>query len=662
MAATKNTNSLSGLIRQTGEEAKKHSRKEAGSKDNIFDILTYIESGWGLGVTLRPAQRAIVKLYYFLELDDFIPEEEHLKIKIRDFLSGETKYVLSEKDYLTYLYNEGRCNIGEQDHERKELLLSIGRRGGKSMLSSIFASYEIYRLLNLYNPQEYYGLPNGDRIQVISVATDKDQASILFNNVAGHLAKCDYFKPYQANNTQTQVNFRTPYDIEKFGSIYRENGKFSSFNGKASVRLTFRGATGKGLRGAANIVIILDEFAHFLENGPTSAEEIYTAVTPSAATFTAADPLNRAESRDGVTPDSRIICISSPLGKSGKFYALYDQAMRGGPGAENMLAIQAPTWEINPKVPLDYLRQRYYADPTAFSTEFGANFNDQLSGWIEREEDLLDCVDPAHRPVFAGRPKSPHNLGLDLALAGDGTCIVITHVNNEGKIVLDYHETWQAKKNWRDLNPHLGESFPTDYARTLKDVERLDFDEISKWIRVIAKRFHIKAGLFDRWNGIPLEQSLHKAGLKQFSCEHFTRDQTSKIYQAVKSMMYDRKLVLYDFPIPDRVASSGGGAAHSPHIAELLSLRAKMVSKNIVMVEAPQKEGSHDDFSDAYVRSAWLSISQMADQKHIAHGYTAGPTGPRAATAATLYSYQRQKAMRHGANPRAVPKGYRYSR
>src|SRR5690606_6883380 len=111
---------------------------------NIFDILTYIESGWGLGVTLRPAQRAIVKLYYFLELDDFIPEEEHLKIKIRDFLSGETKYVLSEKDYLTYLYNEGRCNIGEQDHERKELLLSIGRRGGKSMLSSIFASYEIY--------------------------------------------------------------------------------------------------------------------------------------------------------------------------------------------------------------------------------------------------------------------------------------------------------------------------------------------------------------------------------------------------------------------------------------------------------------------------------------------------------------------------------------
>src|SRR5690606_29901176 len=158
-------------------------------------------------------------------------------------------------------------------------------------------------------------------------------------------------------------------------------------------------------------------------------------------------------------------------------------------------------------------------------------------------------------------------------LAGDGTCIVITHVNNEGKIVLDYHETWQAKKNWRDLNPHLGESFPTDYARTLKDVERLDFDEISKWIRVIAKRFHIKAVLFDRWNGIPLEQSLHKAGLKQFSCEHFTRDQTSKIYQAVKSMMYDRKLVLYDFPIPDRVASSGGGTAHSPHIAELLSLR-----------------------------------------------------------------------------------------
>src|SRR5690606_8217097 len=273
-------------------------------------------------------------------------------------------------------------------------------------LSSIFASYEVYRLLNLYNPQAYYGLPDGNRIQIISVATDKDQAGVLFNEVASHLAKCDYFRPYQANNTQSQVNFRTPHDIDKYGAIYRENGRFTSFSGKASVRLTFKGATGKGLRGYGNIVIILDEFAHFIDSkGTASAADVYKAVMPSAAAFSPKDPSNPLIPIG--SKESRIICISSPLGKSGRFYELYEQAMRGGKGAENMLAIQAPTWEINPTVPLQDLQQAYYADATAFSTEYGANFSEQLTGWIEREEDLQACIVPDLRPVKRGPPRRP---------------------------------------------------------------------------------------------------------------------------------------------------------------------------------------------------------------------------------------------------------------
>lgn len=629
------------------------------SSEGIYDILTYIESDWGLNMTLFPAQRAIVKLYYFLELDDTLPEEDHLRIKIRDVLSGEIRYTFTEKEYLRFLYNEGRCNIGEQDRPRLELLLSIGRRAGKSTLSSIFASYEIYRLLNLYNPQSYYGLPNGDRIQVISVATDKDQAGILFNNVSSHLAKCDYFKPYQASATQSRVDFRTPYDIEKFGSVYRENGKFTSFNGKATVRLTFKGATGKGLRGAGNIVIILDEFAHFLDTGPASAEEIYKAVTPSAAAFSPKDPENPMKVRlreDGreYSKESRIICISSPLGKSGKFYQLYNQAMRSAKGSENMLAIQAPTWEINPTVPLGDLQQAYYADPKAFSVEFGAEFNDQVSGWIEREEDLMACVDPEHRPVQNAIPRLPHNMGIDVGLSNDGTYLVLTHVEN-GQIILDYHEGWYAGVDWRETNPHLEGRYSTDYAKTLKTVERLDFDEISKWVKVISKRFHIKAGLFDSWNGIPLEQALHKAGLKQFKSEHFTRDATSKIFQAAKMMMFDEKLKLYDWPIPKDHSEAGGGTLHSPPIAEMLSLRAKQISKNIVLVEAPQKEGAHDDFSDAFVRSVWLSVQQLTGEKHIS-GTFGGVHRPHAAAGPSLSSFQMRKTRMHGPNPRSVPR------
>src|SRR5678815_1453323 len=133
---------LAGLLRQAGQDGKReavYAKKVSAavdadrvtSADNVFNILEYIESDWGLHMALYPAQRFIVKLYYFLELDDVLPEKDYLRIKVRDVLTGAVKYTLTEKEYLHYLYNEGRCNIGVQDHERRELLLAIGRRAGK---------------------------------------------------------------------------------------------------------------------------------------------------------------------------------------------------------------------------------------------------------------------------------------------------------------------------------------------------------------------------------------------------------------------------------------------------------------------------------------------------------------------------------------------------
>jgi hypothetical protein len=497
----------------------------------------------------------------------------------------------------------------------------------------------------------YYGLPNGNRIQIISVATDKDQAGLLFNEVTSHLAKCTYFSPYISNNTQGWVNFRTPYDIEKYGpNVRQEDGKFVSFNGKATIRVTFKSCIAKGLRGAGNVVIILDEVAHFQDKGGSSAREIYDAVTPSAAAFSRKDPKTGMPALDKSTGktaevESRIILISSPLGRSGKFFEKFDLAMHGGEGAGNILAIQAPTWEINPTVPPSYYREKYHSDPVVYMTEHGARFTDQARGWIERKEDLLACVDPQHRPIVRARPRVPHQMGIDVGLVGDGTAVAITHVEGD-KIVLDYHESWYAKTSWKDSNAHLrGQAPTTDYAKILETVERLDFDEISEWIVTLCKRFHITRGLFDRWNGIPLEQTLHKRGYKQFTSEFFTRDMTSKIYQTAKMFLYDRRLVLYDYPVPERANSDSEGR-HSPLISELLSLQAKQISRNIVLVEAPQKKESHDDLSDALVRSIWLSTETLLNQKHAAHG---GLHRPHASTGGlTPQRYQVMRARVHG--------------
>lgn len=653
MAKAPKGGGIANLIRSTAH-SNHGTQAEVAADGRVVrmpNILEYIQAPWGLNMKPYPVQKFIVKLYYHLPLDDKLPEDTTQRIKISDMFNTKTLYTFTEVEYLQYLFREGRCNIGEQDHMRRQLTLPIGRRAGKTTLSAIFASYELYRLISLGNPQQYYGLPNGNRIQIISVATDKDQAGLLFNDVTAHMAKCEVFKPYIANNTLSYVQLRTPYDIERYGpTIRHENGKFASFNGKASLRVTFKASISKGLRGSGNVVIILDEIAHFQDKGTSSAKDIYDAITPSAAAFSPKDPENSMVPIGPV--ESRVICISSPLNKAGKFFELYHLGMSRAAGSDNMLVIQAPTWEVNPTIESAYYREKYHEDPATFMTEHGALFSDRVRGWIEREQDLVDCIKTDHRPRTFGPPRFPHQLGMDLGIVreGDGTAVAITHCEGD-KVVLDYHECWYAGRPWRESNPHLSAPM-VEYAKTIQDVDRLDFDEIANWLTLLTKKFYITGALFDRWQGLSLEQTLHKRGLKQFRAEFFQPDVNSKMYQAVKLMMLDRRLVLYDWPLGKSTNTEPlkegapviQGPTHSILIEEILSLQAEVRAKNQVIVAAPKIKGAHDDLSDALVRAIWLSLERISTQ-HVTRLSTGASQAP---VGMTMGGYRRNRMRSHG--------------
>jgi hypothetical protein len=97
------------------------------------------------------------------------------------------------------------------------MILSIGRRSGKTTISACIAAYETYKLIKKGDPQKFYGLPSSNNIQIISVATDKDQAGLLYQEVSGHYRSCAFFGPYTANNTLSYARFQTPADVEKYG-------------------------------------------------------------------------------------------------------------------------------------------------------------------------------------------------------------------------------------------------------------------------------------------------------------------------------------------------------------------------------------------------------------------------------------------------------------
>tara|TARA_X000000950_G_scaffold114497_1_gene143975 strand:- start:2579 stop:4393 length:1815 start_codon:yes stop_codon:yes gene_type:complete len=580
------------------------------------NIIEFVESSWGLKMKLFPVQRVILKAHYGLELDDTET------FKISDWRREDFKE-FTEKTYLEYLYDEGRCNIREVEpgHERREMILSIGRRSGKTMVSSCIAAYETYKLIKKENPQAYYGLPASNNIQIISVATDKDQAGLLYQEVSGHFRNTAFFHPYMANNTMSYARFQTPTDIDNYGS-YQDDP-----NAKATLKITFRSCVAKGLRGAGNLVVILDEVAHFTDKGQSGAEAVYNAVTPSTSAFSPKDP---NDSRIPTGPvEGRIILISSPLGRQGQFYKLFQIGMRGGKAAKNMLCVQAPTWEVNPTVPATEFEKHYVKDPNVFFTEYGGVFTDRSKGWIERASDLIDCVDPTLRPRTSAKSRAPHFIGIDLGLVGDGSAIAIGHINTENEIVIDLVDQIKA-----------GEG---DYANK----ERLEFDDVADWILALSKKFYLSEGLFDQWAGIPLEQALIKRGLRRLRSESMTKQKTSEMYKNFKDMLFDKRLKFYDYPIPE-------GEEHCGYISEILSLQATYHSKFVTTVEAPNADGKHDDMSDALCRMIWLASQQLGNQKYM--------VGHRKSNDSLSITRNRRKmrvkALRGGSHEsRQVPKG-----
>ncbi len=603
------------------------------------------------------------------------------------------------------------------------MFVANGMTNHNTTISACIAAYETYKLIKKTDPQAYYGLPASNNIQIISVATDKDQAGLLYNEVSGHFrncfaydteiitdqgvkkigdvagteqilltrdgswvsapirsfgkqklykltlmrqgvdkviyttenhrwyvlgnketvitiglkpkdilesnndiewavkdieetdrfeevycatveghgnftldgnivtGNCAFFGPYTANNTQSYARFQTPKDVERYGRYIEDP------TAKATLKVTFRSCVAKGLRGAGNICVIMDEIAHFTETGQSGAEEVYNAVVPSTSAYSPKDPTDR---RIPVGPvEGRVISISSPLGKQGLFYKLFQIGMQGGKASSNMLCVQAPTWEVNPTVPATEFEKHYLKNPTVFFTEYGGEFTDRTRGWIEDSKDLLKCVNPKRTAVERGQAKKPHFMGIDLALVGDGTAIAIGHVEDD-KIVLDKIDMIKAG------------------VGKFVNKERLDFDDVADWVLDYSKKFYITEGIFDQWAGIPFEQALQKRGLGQMKTVNMTKQITSQMFQNFKDMMWDERLELYDKPNAESTNQ------HEAYLNELMELQSTVHSKNLITVEAPQVDGKHDDMSDALVRMVWIASQNVGKQKTI---YTAGGSG-----------------------------------
>ena len=180
------------------------------------DVIEFITAPWGLGLgstpdvpPLYPAQRFIIKTYYGLPLDNGAKRD----IIIRDKWNETELFRFNEVEYNQYLYNEGRINRPYVEGKLcPNMVLVCGRRSGKTTIVSTIISYEAYKLLNKYCPQEYYEIMPEQDIRITCVSTSRDTASELFNMVTGHIERAEFFRKYRNKPTAQWVYLRTQRD------------------------------------------------------------------------------------------------------------------------------------------------------------------------------------------------------------------------------------------------------------------------------------------------------------------------------------------------------------------------------------------------------------------------------------------------------------------
>src|SRR5208282_2051951 len=273
---------------------------------SILNAIDFIESPQGLNVHLFPVQRVIVKSIFGVPMD-----YKEGMVPVHDPFCEKLLYTFTEREYLEYVYNEGRCNVGNwldmPVDGFNEAVIFAGRRGGKSQAVSAIGGYALYKLLNVRSPQEYFGLVPGSPIDFTFMAQDDEGSNRLYDKLREDINRAPFFGPFLKTGSTSAMAFITEADREKRDAT-------------PTIHVASYPCTTNAVRGPSSLFLALDEFAHFRSAKGSSSDEVYDAATPATMFFK-----NPSGDREAM-----ILSISSPLKKVGKMYDLHRLAMEKG--------------------------------------------------------------------------------------------------------------------------------------------------------------------------------------------------------------------------------------------------------------------------------------------------------------------------------------------
>lgn len=500
----------------------------------IPDIITFIEGEEWLAfphhpsnpIYLYPLQRIMLKIFY------------------RGSVGNENLTLTDEEVEICRQYGLNNVDKGdliskyESGDIFRELVLVWGRRSGKDFIVSIIAAYEAMKLLECHggDPYAMYELSSATPFNILTVANSAKQANIAFEEIRERILRSPYFsdKYLKDGITSNSVYLLTPKDKEE----NRDMAQRGLSPKKGSVCIVVGHSNSDTLLGMGCIVLILDEVASYKMTGSSSSgDRIYAALTPTVQTYvkkTYSIDENGEQILDGYGQrivanrryDGKVISISSPRAKEGKFYELF----RDAPSVSTRLAMRCPTWDVNPTHTRQSLRNdNHTLSEIEFNMEFGAEFSGVgLEQFFTEEQVNSAFKGHNYRLVDVGSPGRVYFIHIDPATNSHNYAVLVLHkeffFNQETnqadyKIIVDHIKYWQPIRG--PINP----------------------EEVIQYIIGLKKRFHIGMISYDQWASAESIIALRKAGIPN-KITQFTSKYKANIYRELENLVNAGKVCI----------------------------------------------------------------------------------------------------------------------
>lgn len=220
-----------------------------------------------------------------------------------------------------------------------EVLITAGRRGGKSRIDAVAGFYLGIR----FDPAR---LAPGELAVVPIIAADRKQARAVFGYLRA-LCEVPKFKPYVSRVLKESIELANGVNIEVHTASYR----------------TIRGPTIVGA--------VIDELAFLRDDSSANPDsEILDALRPGMATV----------------PDAVLFLSSSPYARTGEMFRIYDRYY--GVDDPHVVVWNCSTVALNPSIPEHVIKRAFEEDPVAAASEYGEN------GRVVFRRDVEAFLDP----------------------------------------------------------------------------------------------------------------------------------------------------------------------------------------------------------------------------------------------------------------------------